>query len=356
MPTWGVTGKLGGGKTLYAVFKARERIGQGVRVATNVDLFPEKFCRSWRNEDSVRVYRLPDRPSRRDLDALGVGNESSDETKNGLLILDECGNILNSRTYRDDDRQELIEWFLHARKLGWDIMFIVQNISLIDKQIRDSLIEYKVICKRFDRLNLPGLSWIGIKVRLPRLHFAIVKYGLEAHAVTADREFFRGNDLFAAYNTRQVLYSKPDDDAEKQKAVRKKFKEQHGIEMPDITPTHLGVSSVLPPWHIKGRYMKKWELIRAYARGALLAGIVIGLGLTWLAFTALGYKRIPMEQTNKAEAVADISGVVLNPDGSALLVTKDGKSHRVREYSIDAKGLFARLDDGKFHQMERTTK
>nr|WP_250114634.1 zonular occludens toxin domain-containing protein [Escherichia coli] len=26
----------------------------------------------------------------------------------------------------DKDRQPVIDWFLHARKLGWDIIFLIQ--------------------------------------------------------------------------------------------------------------------------------------------------------------------------------------------------------------------------------------
>src|SRR5690606_41824258 len=51
----------------------------------------------------------------------------------------------------DKGRTAVIDWCLHARKLGWDIIFIVQNISIVDKQARLALGEHLVICRRLDR-------------------------------------------------------------------------------------------------------------------------------------------------------------------------------------------------------------
>ena len=91
MPSYNVTGKLGGGKTLFAVHQAFERLESGLVVASNIDLFPEKVLRPWKNETQVRLLRVPDRPTRQDLDGLGNGNLTSDETKNGLNRPGFCG-------------------------------------------------------------------------------------------------------------------------------------------------------------------------------------------------------------------------------------------------------------------------
>lgn len=45
------------------------------------------------------MIRLPDKPSLNDLLAIGVGNTSYDESRNGLLVLDECGTWFNSRSW-----------------------------------------------------------------------------------------------------------------------------------------------------------------------------------------------------------------------------------------------------------------
>jgi hypothetical protein len=226
MPSWAVTGKLGGGKTLWAVRMIRKYLVSGRPVASNIDIFPEKFLSPIRDEKSFCLYRLPNSIRREDLDTIGIANFSNDEIKNGLLVLDESGVSLNARSYNESGRKELIEWFLHARKLGWDLMFIVQSVSLIDKQIREAILEYRVVCKRMDRLLIPFLVWFGIKIKMPRFHFVIIRYGMEPAATIADRDVFRGNDLFSAFNTKQILT-----DAQQQG----------------------GVLSILSPWHLLTR-------------------------------------------------------------------------------------------------------
>ncbi|WP_430623398.1 zonular occludens toxin domain-containing protein [Escherichia coli] len=91
---------------------------------------------------------------------MGIGNTSYDESRNGLLVLDECGTWFNSRSWGDKDRQPVIDWFLHARKLGWDIIFLIQDISIMDKQARLALAEHVVYCRRSDKLNIPFVGSI----------------------------------------------------------------------------------------------------------------------------------------------------------------------------------------------------
>ncbi len=117
-----------------------------------------------------------------DLNAIGRGNKTYDEKLNGLLVLDECGTWLNTRSWNDKSRQPVLDWFLHARKLGWDIIFLVQNISLVDKQAREALAEHVVYCRRLDRFAIPLIGSLlsiifGAKISAPKIHLGIVKYG-----------------------------------------------------------------------------------------------------------------------------------------------------------------------------------
>ena len=108
MAVYVVQGKLGTGKTKYAVGKLQEALRQGRRVATNLDLFMEHLVGPMNR--SI-VMRLPDKPSADDLMALGHGNpDSYDEERNGVLVLDELGSWLNSRQFQDKSRQALIDW------------------------------------------------------------------------------------------------------------------------------------------------------------------------------------------------------------------------------------------------------
>ncbi len=126
MAVYFVTGKLGSGKTLAAVGRMRDYLVKGARIAGNIDLNLTHLC----NPRSHRTYvRLPDKPRVEDLEALGAGSDSPEESTYGAFILDECGTWFNARGWQDKARKPVIDWFLHARKLGWDLFFIVQDIS-----------------------------------------------------------------------------------------------------------------------------------------------------------------------------------------------------------------------------------
>jgi hypothetical protein len=290
MPSWAVTGKLGGGKTLWAVRMIFKYLALGCPVATNIDIFPELFLSPLRDEKNFCLYRLPNNITRADLDMLGMANATNDERKNGLVVIDESGVSLNARTYNDSNRKDLISWFLHARKLGWDLIFIVQSISLIDKQIREAILEYRAVCKRMDRLSFPILAWFGVRVPMPRFHFVIVRYGMENNAVIADRDLFRGNDLFPAFNTKQSLMD---------------------------CGQQAGVYSVLSPWHLKGRYMSKVRLYRRVAFVAGFIGLLAGLLSGW--FSHSGYVASVASVSAPASAPAPVvpAGV---PDFDAPVV------------------------------------
>jgi len=195
MPVYFLTGTLGAGKTLASVSMIAKRFRRGGKLATNLDINLDKLLPLSSKSSYVR---LPDKPSIDDFHAIGRGSEDVDENTYGLLVLDELGTWLNSRSWNDKARQPVLDWFLHARKLGWDIVFVVQNIDLIDKQARDALCEYLVIARRLDRLPF-------FQVFMPRFHVATVYYGNTVQSPKVDRWFYQGKQLYDAYDTRQVF-------------------------------------------------------------------------------------------------------------------------------------------------------
>ena len=229
MASFIVTGKLGSGKSLVTVGRIFDYLSQGRKVATNLDIHLAGYL----NANSKKsLVRIPDKPSLFDLACIGSGNDSYDEEKNGLLVLDELGTWFNSRAWQDKTRAGLIEWFLHARKHGWDTMLIVQDISMIDAQLRGSMAEHLVICRRLDRLKIPFvgglLQAIGLKGTLPKIHRAKVHYGESEADMVADTWTYRGLSYYPAYNTKQIF-----------------------------SPTYSsGVYSYLSPWHTTGRFLK----------------------------------------------------------------------------------------------------
>ena len=207
MAVYFVTGKLGSGKTLACVGKLRDYALEGRRIAGNLDLNLDKLT----SKRSKTVYtRVPDKPRVEDLVALGRGTESYEENTFGALILDECGTWFNSRNWNDKARKPVLDWFLHARKLGWDIYLLVQDISQVDSQARAALCEHLVVCRRLDRLPVPGLRllsrFFGTRITLPKVHVASVFYGdSPSSALKVDRWIYRGRDFYEAYDTRQCF-------------------------------------------------------------------------------------------------------------------------------------------------------
>jgi len=207
MAVYSVEGKLGTGKTKFCVMQAQQALLDGRRVASNVDLRCDVLTPYKRST----YVRIPDKPTAADFDAIGHGNpDSYDEDRNGILILDELGTWLNSRSFQDKDRMPVIDWLIHARKHGWDVYLIVQDAGMIDKQVREALIEYQCRCMNLSKIRIPIVGkLLGVFHKrwgyLPRMHTVTARTGYGANAIVAERWMFQGRELHAAYDTRQVF-------------------------------------------------------------------------------------------------------------------------------------------------------
>lgn len=234
MPDYALTGKKGTGKSKNAVRMIRDDyLSEGFKVATNLDIYLSPMF----GPHSKKTYvRVPDKPTSFDLLAAGHGNpDSYDEDKNGGLFLDELATWMNTRTFGDKDRSGTLDFFAHGRKMGWNTFYIMQNIAQVDKQLRESFIEFTVRHVRFDKVRIPFFGWIicalfGKKAGyLPRFHRAVTRLGYNPQDVVTDATMFRGDDIHKCYDTRQI------------------FREDY---------PH-GTHSVLSPWHVEGRYMEQ---------------------------------------------------------------------------------------------------
>jgi zona occludens toxin (predicted ATPase) len=86
-----------------------------------------------------------------------------------LLIIDEAGIFFNSRDWnvKPTERKDWIKFLSQSRKFGYDVVFIVQDGRMLDRQIR-SLAEYEVQHKKMN-------NWALFKL-LPFTAFACVKF------------------------------------------------------------------------------------------------------------------------------------------------------------------------------------
>lgn len=86
-----------------------------------------------------------------------------------LLIIDEAGIMFNSRDWnvKPEERKGWIKFLAQSRKFGYDVVFVVQDVRMIDRQIR-SLAEYEVQHKKLN-------NWAFFKL-MPVTLFACVSF------------------------------------------------------------------------------------------------------------------------------------------------------------------------------------
>jgi hypothetical protein len=166
-------GTLGSGKSAVATARALAHIRNGGVVAANFNLVD-----GWSNvlaRRSLRNRFSPERMYKQSLSmynrffyvnsldairAIDVKGLSVDEHKThgnyqegqGLLILDECALVFNSRKW--EKNFEWITFFTQSRKLGWNVLLIAHTIDMIDSQIRP-LCEFESRFRNLQRIKIP---------------------------------------------------------------------------------------------------------------------------------------------------------------------------------------------------------
>jgi len=294
---YAVTGKKRSGKGLFCAGLIRDALLAGRRVATNMDIRLDEMLPPLSKSNLIR---LPDCPNAEDMELIGKGyeGESIDDERNGLIILDEASKYFNTRQWGDKGRQPLLDWLIHSGKLRWDVYYQMQGLTQVDKQLRETQVEYHVSVKRTDRWPIPFITplskLIGLNVRFPKMHMGIFRHGVQHDAMLVDRKFYRAKDLYKAYDTLQKISP--------------------------ITG-QMGISTMLSAYDLKGKKMNKWDLRRQMAAGGLVIGMLIGFGG---GFGAAKYQA--SRQTDTTLQVVDDAKVkgVINADVTRIILT-DGR-------------------------------
>ena len=264
MAVYFVTGGLGSGKGLAAMNQIKTYAANGVKIAGNLDVYLEYLCENINSK--ITYTRIPDRPTKFDLQALGSGNETYDNDLNSLLVLDELATWFNARTWNDKGRTDLLDWLVHSRKHGWDVILIVQSIETVDKQLVELLMEYHVPMSDLSKINVPIIGRLGRSlkknnkpIKLPKIHIGTVLY---KNMIKADRWVFRARDLYNAYDTKQIFTEKND----------------------------FGAHSQLSRWHLEGRYKKHTKHTNLILKIIFYYSVKIATKITDPKQLALPYK------------------------------------------------------------------
>ncbi|WP_081081487.1 MULTISPECIES: zonular occludens toxin domain-containing protein [Burkholderia] len=315
-----LAGKRGAGKSLIAMSRIREYMWAGRMVATNLNLRVEYLVPP---RNTVRPFRVPDWPTADDLMLLPLGNPGLEwregesypvmrdgykfsEDENGLLVLDELATFLNSRDWQAKDRQSLINWLLHSRKFGWNLLFIAQHVGLIDKQVRDALFDLYGNTRRLDKVQVPVIgrvaSLAGIRLRLPKWHVAHVRYGTQPGAPLSETVWVRGHDLYRAYDTTQKIN-------------------------PDVGVRTGEGFQYLSAWDLRGRYMSWWEMNKKAILLFVLLGALLGGGADRVFFARATLDHVAVAPPVSEEKYATgVTGRGFYRDGQLFkIVLSDGR-------------------------------
>ena len=283
MAVYFITGSLGGGKSLAGVDKVSEYLRDGRKIATNVNLNLEYLC-SPDNRHS-RVTRIPDAPSLTDLRAIGYGSDDATGNSNGLLLLDELGTWFNARDFQDKGRLKVIKHIIHLRKLRWDVMFLVQDFSMVDKQVRGNITQFLVTCQSSKDHFIFKL--------VPKFHIATVRLRSKVKVATW---FYRGAHLYPAYDTEQRYFTDDEDDSDIEIAAALLSPEMAAKEQGyrDKNVPH----SLLPPayWDEETRMELRLRTKKIYStRYKIAAGMALCIGLVITMF-----RSDPLEASSEA--------------------------------------------------------
>lgn len=335
-----LAGKRGAGKSLIATGKMREYMWAGRMVATNLNLRVEHLVGP---RNRVRPYRVPDWPTADDMAQLPLGNPGLEwvegetypmmrkgyafsEEENGLLVLDELSGFLNSRDWQAKDRQALINWLLHSRKYGWDLLFIAQHVGLVDKQVRDSLFDLFATTRRLDKVQVPVIgrlaAMMGFKLRLPKWHVAHVRYGAQQGAPLSESIWVRGTELYKAYDTTQKIHPETG------------VKSGEGYQY-------------LSAWDLRGRYLSWWDMNRNAIILYLALGCILGGGVDHFFMSRPSATQLAAALPKQEDKFATgVTGTGFYRDGSLYrVVLSDGRTVVADQFKETSSGWQAKVGE-----------
>lgn len=143
---WGITGNLGGGKSLTAVNLAVTSMQRGFFVASNILLNMDNVCADY--GDWMRdLYCHFDFDDNFDASKLPTGSPRG--TKGGkrvLVIMDECAEWLDQYTSMNDPKiKRFFSWLRHSSKRSQDVVLIVQRLDYLNKNLRILVSKWLVV-------------------------------------------------------------------------------------------------------------------------------------------------------------------------------------------------------------------
>lgn len=224
-----INGRPGGGKSLTTAEYIYKAIKRGKNVIANFEInmdyfagcrHPEKLGRflyvsnaewlanAYRNIDpKAREYSYIDGLYGFALNFHERNFKNQIKEKQTLLVLDECADLFNSRTYTAKDRLSWCTFFRKHRKLGYTVYLVAQDDHDIDKQIRE-LLQKDVECRCVSSMKLGGLILgflCGGKLFIRIFRDYSLKTGYSKKKSKEYSQFFKGKKYFDFYDSYELF-------------------------------------------------------------------------------------------------------------------------------------------------------
>lgn len=199
---WGITGNLGGGKSLTAVYLGVNAMRDGYMVVSNITFDMDAVCRAYGEYHRPLYQHISlDSP---DFDPfmLPCGSpRGSGGRKRVLIILDECAEWFDQYQKGNDPRiAKMMSWIRHSSKRSQDVLLVVQRMEYLQKSLR-TLISKWVIVDDMSFWRVPIL-----RMRLPFMGgFVMQRHFSRDKKLLASPSFISKSMWGRFYNTAECL-------------------------------------------------------------------------------------------------------------------------------------------------------
>ena len=135
---WGITGNLGGGKTLTSVYFMVNAIRSGYCVVTNITLDIDRICCEFGEWAKSLYYHVSLDDSDIDPFRFPCGDpRGHGGNRRVLCVFDECAEWFDQYANAKDAKiQRLWSWLRHSSKRSQDVFLIVQRPDYMHKVLR----------------------------------------------------------------------------------------------------------------------------------------------------------------------------------------------------------------------------
>ena len=157
---WGITGNLGGGKTLSGVCMAVDALERGWFVVTNVELDYDALSARL-GYDSRQMVRQVDMDDDDPMTWPAGSPRGSGGKKRVVVLLDEVAEWFDQYSSTSQKVKGFLSWLRHTSKRSQDVVLIVQRKEYLAKSLR-ILVARWVWCEDLAVWRIPVL-----KIHLP---------------------------------------------------------------------------------------------------------------------------------------------------------------------------------------------